>query len=71
MAPSKVAYISRGEVDTTLIEQGLEGIDYELDVHIVESPGEVIEAIKGADVILNGGVPMPKEVIDEIGDLLR
>ncbi len=66
MAPSKVAYISRGEVDTTLIEQGLEGIDYELDVHIVDSPGEVIEAIKGADVILNGGVPMPKEVIDEI-----
>ena len=31
MAPSKVAYISRGEVDTTLIEQGLEGIDYELN----------------------------------------
>ena len=66
MAPSKVAYISRGEVDTTLIEQGLEGIDYELDVHIVDSPGEIIEAVKGADVILNGGVPMPKEVIDEI-----
>jgi D-3-phosphoglycerate dehydrogenase len=66
MAEKKVAYISRGEVDTHLIEQGLEGLDYELEVHIVNSPGETIEAIKGADVILNGGIEMRKEVIDEI-----
>ena len=66
MEPKKVAYIARAEVDTELIEQGLEGLDYELDVHMVNSEGEVIEAIKGADIILNGGIPMPKKVIDEI-----
>ena len=65
-SPQRVAYVGRSEPDTTLIEQGLEGLDYELDINIVETPGEVIEAIKGADVILNGGVPMPKEIIDEI-----
>ena len=64
--PQKVAYIGRAEPDTTLIENGLEGLDYELDISVVETQGEVIEACKGADVILNGGVPMPREVIDEI-----
>ena len=64
--PQRVAYIGRSAPETALIEQGLEGLDYELDINIVETPGEIIEAIKGADVILNGGVSMPKEVIDEI-----
>lgn len=64
--PQRVAYVGRSEPDSALIEQGLEGLDYELDINIVETPGEIIEAIKGADVILNGGVEMPKAVIDEI-----
>ena len=64
--PKRVAYIGRSEPEIAFIEQGLEGLDYELDIHIVETQGEIIEAIKGADVILNGGVEMPKEVIDEI-----
>ncbi|MCH8826203.1 MAG: C-terminal binding protein [Chloroflexi bacterium] len=64
--PQRVAYIGRSAPETALIEQGLEGLDYELDINIVETPGEIIEAIKGADIILNGGVSMPKEVIDEI-----
>ena len=62
----KVAYIGRSEPDTTLIEQGLEGIDYEIDISVVETQGEIIEACKDADVILNGGVPMPREVIEQI-----
>ena len=66
MAEFKVAYIGRSDPDTTLIENGLEGLDYELDVSIVETQGEIIEACKGADVILNGGVEMPREVIEEI-----
>ena len=66
MAEHKVAYIGRGEPDTTLIENGLEGLDYELEISVVETQGEIIEACKGADVILNGGVPMPREVIEEI-----
>ena len=32
----------------------------------METQGEIIEACKGADVILNGGVEMPREVIEEI-----
>ena len=66
MAEHKVAYIGRAEPDTTLIENGLEGLDYEIDISIVETQGEIIEACKGADVILNGGVEMPREVIEEI-----
>jgi D-3-phosphoglycerate dehydrogenase len=66
MEPKKVAYIARSETDTALIEHGLEGLDYELEIHVVHTPGEVIEAIKGADVILNGGIEMTKEIIDEI-----
>lgn len=66
MAPKKVVYVGRSEPDTALIEHGLEGLDYEIDISIVETPGEIIEAIKGADVILNGGVEMSREVIEEI-----
>ena len=66
MAEHKVAYIGRSAPDTTLIENGLEGLDYELDISIVDTQGEIIEACKGADVILNGGVEMPREVIEEI-----
>jgi len=50
--PQRVAYIGRSQPEQALIEQGLEGLDYELDINIVETPGEIIEAIKGADVIL-------------------
>lgn len=64
--PKKIAYIGTSETDTTLIEHGLEGLDYEIEMHIVNSPGETIEAVKGADVILNGGIEMTKEIIDEI-----
>ena len=62
----RIAFVGKAAPDLELIEHGLEGMDYELDVNIVETQGEIIEAIKGADVILNGGVEMPKEVIDEI-----
>jgi D-3-phosphoglycerate dehydrogenase len=63
----KVAVVTpRGEVDTTLIEQALEGVDYELEVHVCKSPGETIEAVKGSEVIISQGVPFPREVIEEI-----
>ena len=66
MAKHKIAVISRGEPNTQLIEDQLSGLDYELDVQMPESQGEIIEAIKGADVIVNMGVPMPREVIEQI-----
>ena len=56
----------RQETDFSLIEEGLAGLDYELNVHVCKSDGETIEAIKGADVIINQGLPMPRQVIEEI-----
>ena len=66
MANHKVAFISRTEPDTKLVEEQLAGLDYEMDVHICASEGEAIEAIKGVDVIINQGVPLPRPVIREI-----
>ena len=66
MAAHKIAVISGSESDMGLIEAQLEGVDYEMEVHVCKSDGETIEAVKGADAIINQGVPMPSEVIREI-----
>ncbi len=66
MATQKVAYVVRGDTDTKLIEEQMAGLDYELDVHVCNSEGETIEAIKGADVIITSGVPFPRSVVKEI-----
>ncbi len=66
MAQHRVAYIMRSSTDVALVEEGLAGLDYELSVHVCGSNGETIEAIKGADVIVDFGVPMPRQVIEEI-----
>ena len=66
MAQHKVAYIAVAEPDTTHVERQLEGLDYDMSVQVCASPGEAIEAVKGADVIINQGVPLPREVIVEI-----
>ena len=66
MAPSKIAFIGRAEPDAAIVEAQLAGLDYELETHAVASEGEIIEAIKGADVIINQGVPLPRAVIEEI-----
>ena len=61
----RVAYVTaRAPRDTSLIEQGLAGIDCELDVQPCSNEGEVIEAVKGAEVVLNAGMPMPRSVIE-------
>jgi|TARA_Y100000310_G_scaffold345373_1_gene464229 D-3-phosphoglycerate dehydrogenase len=52
--------------DSDLIEQQMSGLDYDLEVHQVGSEGEAIEAMKGADIVINAGVPLPREVIEEI-----
>ena len=66
MAPQKIAAISRSEPNLELIEAQLQGVDYEIEVHICNSDGETIEAVKGADAIINLGVPLPRAVISEI-----
>ena len=66
MAKHKIAFVSPGKTDVSNVEEGLSGLDYDMDVHVCTSQGEVIEAIKGVDVIINRGVRMPREVIEEI-----
>ncbi len=66
MPKHKIAFITSEDRDTALVEQGLVGLDYELVVAVCRNDGEVIEAAKGADVIINFSVPMPKAVMDEI-----
>jgi len=66
MAQHKIAYITAGDTDVTLVERGLAGLDYEMNVHVCDSHGETIEAIKGVDLILTNAVPMPRQVVEEI-----
>ena len=61
-----ISLISRGETSTDIIEEQLQGLDYELNVHVCGSSGEAIEAMRGADVVINHGVRLPREVIREI-----
>ncbi len=66
MTRRNIAFICKAEQDTDIIERQLGGLDYDLDMHVCDSQGEAIEAVKGADVIIDSGVPMPREVIQEI-----
>ena len=62
----KISVISgSGEADTELIEEQIQGLDYELDKFQVTSDGEAIEAMAGADVVINAGVELSREVIEE------
>ena len=66
MAEHKIAYVARVKPNRDLVEEQLVGLDHEMHVHICNSNGETIEAVKDVDVILNYGVPMPREVIRQI-----
>jgi D-3-phosphoglycerate dehydrogenase / 2-oxoglutarate reductase len=66
MARPRISMIARGRPSTDIIEQQLAGLEYDLDTYECRSSGEAIEAIKGADIIINQGVPMPREVIQGI-----
>ncbi len=62
----KISVISgRGEPNTELIEEHLQGLDYELEKYECGSDGEAIEAMAGADIVINAGVPLSREVIEE------
>ena len=66
MTRHKIAFLAAADPDTSGVEAELAGLDYELSVHVCGSPGETIEAAKGADVIIGWGPPMPREVIESI-----
>ena len=66
MSKHTISLISPAEPSTDVIEQQLQGLDYDLNVHVCGSSGEAIEAMKGADVVINQGVRLPREVVQEI-----
>ncbi len=62
----KISVISgSGEADTELIEEQIQGLDYELEKFECTSDGEAIEAMAGADIVINAGVALSREVIEE------
>lgn len=69
MPKPKIAYISPNNVvtsDISLTLEQLSSVDHEFERHIVESEGEAIEAVMGADLVINEGVPMNRTVIESI-----
>lgn len=68
MAKLKVAYISPNESDISLTLEQLADVDHEFERHIVSSEGEIMEAVKGADLVINEVVPLNRAVIETMGD---
>ena len=66
MPKHTISFICKVEPSTDVIEEQLQGLEYELNVHVCGSNGETIEAMRGADVVINQGVRLPREVIQEI-----
>ncbi len=65
MARQQLALITGIKRDTATIEAELTGIDYEIQSHVCQSPEQTIRAVKGQDLIIDVGVPLPGTVIQE------
>ena len=67
MAKPRVVVIEKGQrIDPTYEADELSGLDVDLISVAVDSEGEVIEAIAGADVVLNSSLAMPPSVIETL-----
>ena len=67
MAKVRVVVIEKNQrIDPTYEADELAGLDVDLISVAVDSEGEVIEAIAGADVVLNSSLPMPPSVIETL-----
>ena len=62
----KISFVAGAAFDTSDIEAEMGGLDYDLDTHVCGASGEVIEAVKGADIIITWALAMPREVIEAI-----
>ncbi len=61
-----VAYITSNDSDVSLTRAQLEAVDHVFVRHLVASEGEVIEAVRGADVVIDEAVPMTRAVIESM-----
>ncbi len=67
MPKLRVVVIEKNQrIDPTYEADELSGLDIDLISVAVDSEGEVIEAIAGADVVLNSSLPMPPSVIETL-----
>jgi D-3-phosphoglycerate dehydrogenase len=67
MPKPRVVVIEKNQrIDPTYETDELSSLDIELVSVAVDSEGEVIEAIAGADVVLNSSLPMPPSVIETL-----
>ena len=66
MAGQRVAIVLGSDMDTSLFERELVGLEYDLQVSVCKSDGETIEAVKGADVIFAMGPLFPRSVVEQI-----
>ncbi len=66
MARQQLAFITGIERDTATVEAELTGIDCEIQSHVCQNPEQTIRAVKGQDLIIDVGVPLPGTVIQEI-----
>ena len=66
MSQHRVIIVAAADADFSPVEQALAGLDCDLQVRVCESDGETIEAVKGADVIVDFGPGFPRSVIQEI-----
>ena len=66
MARQRLAFVTGIQRDTAPVEAELAGIDYEIQSHVCQDPEQTIRSVKGQDLIIDVGVPLPASVIQEI-----
>ncbi len=66
MARHRLVLISKNSLDTSPLEAELAGMDYGIRSLVCRDPEETIRAVKGSDLIIDVGVPLPESVIQEI-----
>ena len=73
MTKPKVAWIRSADLDfwsdsaeMSLTTDSIDLVDHDLEVHMVSSEGEIIEAVRDADLVLDEMVPLGKSVIQHM-----
>lgn len=67
MSSWRVVVIERNAaIDATVEQEELGDLDCDVVSNRVDSEGEVMEALRGADVVLDSSLPVPRRVIDTL-----
>lgn len=66
MTKYRIAFTTSIKMDTGLIEEHIEDVDYDMDVQVCQSPGDMIEVVKDADLVVSWGTAVPRQVIESM-----